>query len=106
MKYVPKLQGGGGFVTFTPYIAPSPTPGGGYQRNPATEEKSASSLLDEDTFKELLTKGGLVNDVNAFANQLISLENAAPAQFMQSNNRLSALKLVGKINELKQSKAL
>ena len=102
MKFVPKLQGGG-FLTYAPFMPTIP----GYPRNTKTAETTeATSILDDDTFKELLTKGGLVNDVNQLVSELSRLESSSSLPYMQGNNRISALKMIGKINELRQNKTL
>ena len=95
---------GGGFAGFTPIIETMPTPA----TAPATTtaEKSATSILDDDTFKELLTKGGLVNDVNSLVSELINLETSETNPFLKKSNRSMAIRMLGKVNELRQNKAL
>ena len=58
---------GGGFATFTPIINAPPSSTPTTSTKPEKEnKKNSSSILDDETYKELVTKGGLVNDVNAF----------------------------------------
>lgn len=107
MKVNIKRLAGGGFATFTPYVETMPTPAASTGAAAAGSAKEpASSLLDDDTFKELLTKGGLVNDVNSLVNDLMQLESRNTNPFLSSNNRGVAMKMIGRINELRESKAL
>lgn len=100
MKVI-KFQGGG-FTTFTPII--NTMPARSSVQGTSSEAKSATSILDDDTFKELLTKGGLVNDVNSLVEQLIELESTTTNPFSSGANRSTALRMIGKVNELRQNK--
>ena len=94
---------GGGFLGFTPIIGTVPT---ATQPQSNTQQSSTkSSLMDDETFKEL-TKGGLINDVNAFVGQLIDLENSQSDPFLNQNNRGTALRMIGKVNEIRQTKEM
>ena len=107
MKFnIPKLQGGG-FATFTPIIHTPP------QRSSLTgsessdsNSKKSSSIMDDDTFKELLKEGGLTNEVNEFVGQLIELENSSTSglPYLNTNTRTSALKLISQVNALKNNR--
>jgi len=106
---IQKLQGGG-VATFTPIIhtAATPTQSGG--TNSTSTAKTQTSLLDDETYKELLTKGGLVNDTNALVAQLIELESSQDflspdALYGSSTKRTSALRWIMATNELRQAKA-
>ena len=101
---IQKLQQGGGFATFTPIINPSPGTSRSTKSTSEEPKSATSSLLDDATFKELLTKGGLTNDVNNLVSELIKLENASANPFNSGNNRSMALRMIGKVNELRQSK--
>ena len=100
MKVI-KFQGGG-FTTFTLII--NTMPARSSVQGTSSEAKSATSILDDDTFKELLTKGGLVNDVNSLVEQLIELESTTTNPFSSGANRSTALRMIGKVNELRQNK--
>lgn len=101
-----KFQQGGGFATFTPIIEQQPVQQAAASSGSSKESKhTISSMLDDDVFKDLMGKG-LVNDVNGFVSELAKIESASSGAFpyTQGNNRGMALRLVGKINELKNSK--
>ena len=106
MKYnIKKLQSGGGFATFTPYLGSSGAP----STPPATQDtqpdkEETSSILDKDLYKELLTKGGLVNDVNQFVSQIEKIESSKNP-YLNTNNQVNVLRMIAQINELKQNKA-
>lgn len=101
-----KFQGGG-FAAFTPIVNTMPQPAAvSASSSTTTTKEPASSLLDDDTFKELLTKGGLVNDVNSLVGELARLETSDTNPFLSNANRGLALKMIGKVNELRQSKSL
>lgn len=111
MRYdIQKMQKGGGLATFTPVLYEQPgASSSSTSTKTGTESKhSISSILDDDTFKELVTKGGLINDVNDLVKELVKVEsseeNENPYAFNKSNNRLLALQMIGKINELRQTK--
>jgi len=109
MKYnINKFQQGGGFATFTPIIEQQPVQATSSSSSSSKESKhTISSMLDDDVFKDLMGKG-LVNDVNGFVSELAKIESTNSGSmypYAQSNNRAMSLRLVGKINELKQSKS-
>lgn len=97
-----KLQGGG-LISFTPiFKSPQETS----QVESSTGSGSGESeLLDKEAYKELIKTGGLVNDVNQFVEQLNSLQSD-PLALLNKDNSARALKVVAKINELKQNKKL
>ena len=101
---IQKLQGGG-FATFTPIIHTAPTAGSTSKESESKTQKSAS-ILDDDTFKELLKEGGLTNEVNEFVNQVIKLESSSELglPYLNRDTRSSALRLVAQVNELKNNK--
>ncbi len=102
-----KFQQGGGFATFTPIIEQQPVQQAAASSGSSKESKhTISSMLDDDIFKDLMGKG-LVNDVNGFVAELAKIESTSSGAFpyTQGNNRGMALRLVGKINELKNSKS-
>lgn len=104
MKYnIPKLQGGG-FATFTPYIPSAPAPTAPSTGAQTTKTQAASSILDEDTYKELVKEGGLINDVNAFVEKLARMESSQSMPYLNSNNRATSIRMIGEINQLKRSK--
>lgn len=107
MKVKIKKLESGGFTSATYYVDQMPTPVTPSGAAAAGSDKaSASSILDDETYKELLTKGGLVNDVNSLVSEIIQLETRNTNPFIASNNRSTAIKLIGRVNELKENKAL
>ena len=101
---IEKMQQGGGFATFTPVVnsTPAQTP----SKQSAQGAQPSSSILDDVTFKELMTKGGLVNDTNSLVSELAKMETSMQNPYTQSSNRGLSLRLIGKVNELRQSKEL
>lgn len=98
---VKKFQGGG-FATFTPIVNTMPTSSS--SKTEADTAKASTSILNDDVFKELLKGDFLVNDANNLVKELIALEAGSPTPYTQANTRSMALKMIGKINELKQNK--
>lgn len=95
----------GGFATFTPLIESMPAtavpPSGGSANTGSGKEQS--SILDQDLYKKLIEDGGLVNDVNAFVDEIQKLESG-PSPFLSNSNRTSTLRMFAKVNELKELK--
>ena len=110
MRFIPKFQQGSGFISYTPFMPSMPTPLGGMGGqsgvggSSASNKSGTSSILDDDTFKELLTKGGLTNDVIALTGQLAKMEASNALPYMQTDNRISATRMISKVNELRNSK--
>ena len=99
---VKKFQGGG-FATFTPIVNTMPTSTSSSKTETDTT-KASTSILNDDVFKELLKGDFLVNDANNLVKELVALEAGSPTPYTQANTRSMALKMIGKINELKQNK--
>ena len=99
---IKKFQGGG-FATFTPIVNTMPTSTSS-SKTEADTTKAPTSILSDDVFKELLKGDFLVNDANNLVKELIALEAGSPTPYTQANTRSMALKMIGKINELKQNK--
>lgn len=100
MKYnINKLQGGG-LVAFTPIID-SPKQRSSSQSQPQEQQ----SLLDDEIYKELVNSGGLINDVNQFVEDIEQL-NSDPFSFLSPKTQTSAIRMIGKVNELKQNKKM
>ena len=99
---VKKFQGGG-FATFTPIVNTMPTSKSSSKTETDTT-KASTSILNDDVFKELLKGDFLVNDANNLVKELVALEAGSPTPYTQANTRSMALKMIGKINELKQNK--
>lgn len=94
----------GGFATFTPLIESMPTAAAVPPSGGATGSgKEQSTVLDQDLYKKLIEDGGLVNDVNAFVDEIQKIEST-PTPFLSSSNRNSTLRMFAKINELKELK--
>lgn len=104
---IDKFQKGGGFATFTPIIHSAPrTSTRSTQVDASNSEKTPTSILDDEVFKELLRNGGLDNDINELVNQLIDLEKSQGGlPYTSSDNRTLALRMIGKVNQLRNSKA-
>ena len=104
---IKSLQGGG-LLTFTPFIG-NPTTGASRNYSPKESSKSDSGpknstgILDDEIYKELVNKGGLMNDVDYLVQKLHSLQSAVVNPFMDSSNSSSALKMISEINRLRQS---
>lgn len=98
---IKKFQQGGGFATFTPYI--SAAAAATTQPAVADTSKKSETLVDDDIFKELLKEGGLTNDVDAWAKELIALQTE-PTPFTMGANRSRAITLMAQVNRLKESR--
>ena len=70
----------------------------------ASASKQSTSILDDDLKKELLSKGGLVNETNALIQEIIKLESQSDNPFLNQSNRSNTLEIIAKINELRQNK--
>lgn len=106
MKYKIKKFQGGGFATFTPISLSAPVQPmqpESVNSDKQSEERSPSSLLDKELYKELINKGGLVNDVNLFVDRLQKLESEQNP-YLEGNTRSAAIKMISEINTLKQMK--
>lgn len=107
---IKSLQGGG-LLTFTPFIESPTTRTSGTSGNYSTKEgsksdsgpKNSTGILDDEIYKELVNKGGLMNDVDYLVQKLHSLQSAVVNPFMDSSNSSSALKMISEINRLRQS---
>lgn len=107
---IKSLQGGG-LLTFTPFIESPTTRTSGTSGNYSTKEgsksdsgpKNSTGILDDEIYKELVNKGGLMNDVGYLVQKLHSLQSAVVNPFMDSSNSSSALKMISEINRLRQS---
>lgn len=105
MRYkIQNLENGGGFRSPTFFLEPSQSTTS--VSSDKTGSKESSGLLDDVLYKELATKGGLVNDVNKLVSEISDLEQTSTNPFLSSNNRSLGIKLIGKINELRQNKNL
>lgn len=110
MEYkIQKFQQGGGWASFTPVIYQQPVTEKDLKSKEGDVKKSPSSILDDESFKELVNKGGLVNDVIAFTNELIKAEKSGfnwqnPGGSV-SSRYTQMIRTIAKVNELKQNKA-
>lgn len=106
MKYVIKHQKGGGFNTFSPYIRSTSTERPTSGSSEETGNKSGSKLLDDKLYGELL-KGGLINDVNNFVDQLLTLESQmGMGSLFGSDSPGQGVRLIAKVNEVRRNKEL
>lgn len=97
-----KFQQGGGFATFTPYLAAAATVATSTASSDTSSKKS-DTLVDDDIFKEFLKEGGLTNDVDAWAKELLALQ-MEPTPFTMGENRSRAITLMAQVNRLKESR--
>lgn len=72
----------------------------------STKSAQPSSLLDSEPIKELIKKSGLTNDVNAYMQEILTIENSSVNPFASSNSREQLISSVMKANEIKQNKAM
>ena len=100
---IQKFQGGG-FATFTPIIR-TPTPRSANKSSEGSDDRQKNaSILDDDIFKELLTKGGLTNEVNEFVEQIIKLEDSSfGLPYLDPTKRSTALRMIAQVNALKSN---
>lgn len=99
MKYIQKLQGGGGFATFTPYLAPVQA-----QQVPASKSESSESVMDDKIYEKLV-ENGLVSDVNDFANKMNSLQtDTFGGGLFGGKPTTNYLQQIAKVNEIVQNK--
>lgn len=106
MKYeIRKFNFGG--AMFTPIIETMPGTNTGSSRTSSdddTSTKKQSSILDDEILETLYKVKGLTNDVNKYITELVELENSTEFSFSESGNRQRVLHMIGKINELEESK--
>lgn len=100
---IKKLQQGG-MLAFTPIIN-APTQQTPTQQSSTSQVEESSGLLDEDLYKQLVSKGGLVNDVNQFTQELNSMDSD-PYAYLNPNHVKSKLQIVAKVNELRRNNEL
>jgi hypothetical protein len=105
MKYIRKLQQGG-FLSYQPTIVSTPTAPPVSSGAGGSSDAKKSSILDDDLIKELTKETGLTNDTNELISQLIQLESQSVNPFLNRNTRAKSLAIIGKINELRQNKAM
>lgn len=103
-------SGGGGLAFVQPnFIIDTPTPtapitkSSGYGREQTTDKEG--TILDDDIYKELLKSGGLTSDVNSLIAEL-GKADYSPMGLSDSYNTSKILKLIGKVNEIKNNKAM
>lgn len=102
MKYnIQKLQSGGLIFNYIPSTGSEPAvaPTGAASSKGAKQEE----LLDEDIYKELMEKGGLTSDVNAFTNSILLLQSS-PSNFLKPGGVSNTLRLIAQVNQIKDNK--
>ena len=102
MKYTKKLSGGG----LLSYQADPIYPHTKGSKADSTESAQPSSLLDSEPIKELIKKSGLTNDVNAYMQEILTIEDSSVNPFATSNSREQLISSMMKANEIKQNKAM
>jgi len=104
-KKIKRLADGGGFAAFTPIIHSAPTP---QISQPAKQtgstEPESNSIIDEKMLEYLYKNRGLVNDVNKLVSDLIKLESSSTTPYLNKQNRIAALQITARINEVSQNK--
>jgi hypothetical protein len=93
-----------------PAPVPANIPGaemsGSYGNGNGNGGSKNGSILDDNTFNELITKGGLVNDVNELVRGLEQIEMSQDNPFLNHHNRINALQLISQVNTLRENKNL
>jgi len=104
MKYIGKF-GGGGFISFTPFIGQSPQPTETSTESSKEKPDEDSGVMNEKIYKELIGKG-LVSDVNDFAAKMNALQNDyfGASNLFGSKPMTNYLSQIAKVNELYQNK--
>jgi hypothetical protein len=105
MKYTRKLSGGGLLSYQADPIYPH-TKSTKSSKADSTESAQPSSLLDSEPIKELIKKSGLTNDVNAYMQEILTIEDSSVNPFATSNSREQLISSMMKANEIKQNKAM
>lgn len=103
---IPSLQQGGGFKIFSPYVKQSLQDENVKSSKEDSKVESPSSIIDEDLYKQLVTKGGLVNDVNKFVDNLMKYEKMNVLGTNAPDTKGQMLQMLKKVNELKVSKEM
>lgn len=112
MKYqIKKMEAGGAMVaTYTPMARnDSSAPiAGSRNRNDKDSESSDDmpTVIDKETYKRLITEGGLVNDVDHFVDKLSKINRSSKLPFLQNTNISSSLENIKELNRIQQNKAL
>ena len=98
------FQQGGGFASST-FITPA-APVDSTTVSESKSTKSQESVLEDEMFKELITKGGLINDVNSFARDIYRLESSSNTPFSTQSNITKFMRLLPQLNQVKQNNDL
>ena len=101
-----KYEGGGGFIlpTFTRSTPTQevPTATSLGSRQPQTKDQGTSGFDIEEIYKELIKNGGLTSDVNNLMGELAKVD-LVPSFLLDSNNTTKVVRLIGKVNEIKNN---
>lgn len=101
MKYIRKMQSGGGLMDYMPnQIAPPMS----QTQAASSGAAKATSILDSEPMKKLIQNRGLTNDVNAYVEQLKAIEEGTSNPYAKQSSRNELLDIVAKANELVRSK--
>lgn len=98
------FQQGGGFASSTFITPAAPVDSTAVSETKST--KSQESVLEDEMFKELITKGGLINDVNSFARDIYRLESSSNTPFSTQSNITKFMRLLPQLNQVKQNNDL
>lgn len=102
-------EGGGGLAFVQPnFIIDTPTPTAPITKSAGSSGSQTTDkegILDDDIYKELLKSGGLTSDVNSLIAEL-GKADYSPMGLSDSYNTSKILKLIGKVNEIKNNKAM
>lgn len=107
MKYkIQKLQSGGGMATFTPLMASSPASQASPTGQSAPQEERGNELLDSETYKTLMSKGGLKNDVNRWVDEIVSFEGSSDFPYLSGGGIEQTAFKIKRLNEIIRNKEL
>lgn len=115
MKFTRKYQQGGSlFSTYAPVLIGNKVASKQGATSTKTSGKTSSntveqsSLLDDELYKEMIKMSGdvLVNEGNAWAQELIQLEQQSKYPYLNRDSQAQSLKIINKFNQLKQNKEL
>lgn len=111
---IDKKQTGGSFARLSSpftstslYQPPAPSTAGysGSGGYGSSKEDNEETILSKDIYKELLTKGGLTNDVQQFIDEIVSAQYS-PFSIIDPNNSAQAIRQIAKVVEIQNNKAL
>lgn len=100
-----KYQNGGGFIQ-SHFAVNTPTQNVPTATSMATKQQSAQGSSDfgkDEILKDLISKGGLENDVYAFTAELAKVD-LSPSSILIPSNTNNIIKVIGKYNEVARNR--